>query len=181
MSQVKCVSFRILASTLTVIPDASTRCDPLPWSFPVAGEVGQVACPALQLTQASALQKFQISKERWLGICMNFFYQNLILNYCVVCSFRVPSALFSATITFPFCWKIAKAWIWGKVSVWLYVILKCLVLYCMGSMVMVLTETPVSEKHPGDQWESLKVLMCRGRSVTTVPVNQGWLSLWTFC
>lgn len=38
------------------------------------------------------------------------------------------------------CWKIAKAWVWGKVSVYLYVILKHLFLYCMGSMVIVLTE-----------------------------------------
>lgn len=51
----------------------------------------------------------------------------------------------------------------------------------MGSMVLVLTEIPVLEKHPGDQWVSLKVLVCRGRSVTTVPVTKVWLSLWTFC
>lgn len=51
----------------------------------------------------------------------------------------------------------------------------------MASMVIVLTETPVLERHPGDQWVSLKVLMCRGRSVTTVPMTEGWPSLWTFC
>lgn len=66
-------------------------------------------------------------------------------------------------------------------SEWLYVILKSLVLYCMESMVTVLTETPVLEGHPGDQWVPLKVLMCRGRSVTTVLMTEGWLSLWTFC
>lgn len=54
MSQVKCVSFRILASSLTVIPGASTRHEPLPWSFPVAVEVRQMAAPASQLAQASA-------------------------------------------------------------------------------------------------------------------------------
>lgn len=139
-----------------------------------------MAAPALQLAQASALMTFQILKERWLGICINLFNQNLILNYCGVCSFGVPSALSSATITCPFCWKIAKAWVWGE-SEWLYVILKCLVLFCMASMVIVLTETPVLEGHPGDQWVSLKVLMCRGRSVTTVPMTKGWPSLWTFC
>lgn len=37
---------------------------------------------------------------------------------------------------------------------WLYVILKCLVLFCMGSMVIVLTETPGLEKI---SWDSVGV------------------------
>lgn len=178
MSQVKCVSFRILASPFSVLPGASTRCQPLPWSFPVAVEVGSggSSCPAAD----PGLCLTDISKERWFGICMNLFYPNLILNYCVVCSFRIPSALLSASIAFPFCWKIAEAWVWGKV---------CVVICHLKASGFVLhgihgdsadRSSCFRETSRGSVGVS-EGLVCPGGSVPAVPMTQGWLSLWTFC
>lgn len=60
MSQVKCVSFRILASSLTVIPGASTRREPMVLPSGCGGASDGSSClaagPGLCLNEISDLE-----------------------------------------------------------------------------------------------------------------------------